>query len=56
MMEAFFSAADKVFGTSGWVEVAGGTGAPPSVEGGCPPDSGAVLVFGTVSGWGPNSR
>jgi len=48
-MEALFSAANKASDTSGWTEVAGGTGTPPPAEGGRLLDSGAVLVSGIAS-------
>ena len=43
-MEVLFSAADKVSGTSGWTEVAGGTGTPPLAKGGRLPDSAEDLL------------
>src|SRR3990170_4866999 len=54
MMAAHRSASTKVFGTSGLVEAAVGADAPPSFEGGCSLDSGATLVSGMMSGWGPD--
>ena len=53
-MEALCSASNRVFGASGWIEVTGGIGAPPSFEGGCLPDSGAVWASEIVFGWGLN--
>ena len=41
-MEALRSASSRVSGATGWTEVTGEIGTPPSFEGGCLPDSGAV--------------
>ena len=53
-MEAPRSASSRLSGASGWIEVTGATGRPPSFEGCCSPDSGAAWVSGIVFDWGTN--
>ena len=51
-----FSTFNKLPGTSGWAEVAGGAGSPTLVKGSCPPEPVASKVSGSVSGYGPNPK